>query len=58
LKVTKETALFPKMSQLKLQSFENKVKYEQQYLVFSKHGAEKAQKMAALAKRQGTPYIT
>ena len=56
LSVTEGTASYPNISQMKLQAFKNKVKYAQQYVVFSKN--EMSQKLLAVEKKKGTPYIT
>ena len=56
LSFTKGTASYPNISQMKLQAFENKVKYEQQYVVFLKN--EMSHKFLPVAKKKGTSYIT
>ena len=58
LRITEGTSYYPKMNQLGLKVFENKVKYEQKYLTFSQHKPETAPMLLATAKRKGTTYIT
>jgi len=43
--------MYPKMSLMKLNTFESMVNCQQQYLVYSKNGEENTKKLAALSKR-------
>ena len=58
LEIAEKTGLYPKMSHLCLNVFEEKLKYEQKFIAFSKNQPQTAPMLLSIAKREGKVYVT